>query len=166
MEDIGLGSYHGPRLPWILQLEVPFRFGLPLGIFVELSAQTAIVSQGGSLETVADLSHTAAWGGVVELRDAVGSVLGAADYDLISASGVDYRVAVVPEVPTLPLLLSGLLVLGFRLHTLPGSWRRSIAVAADGSCRCRRPVSGPSAAPRCAPAHPTAPARRRRPRRR
>jgi hypothetical protein len=131
VDDIGQGSYHGPQLPWILQLEVPFRFGLPFGIAVELSAQTDIVSQGGSLETLADLSHTAAWGGVVELRDAVGSVLGAADYDLTSASGVDYRVAVVPEVPALPLLLAGLLVLGFRLHALPGTRRQSIAVTPD-----------------------------------
>jgi hypothetical protein len=127
VDDIGQGSYLGPQLPWILQLEVPFLFGLPLGIFVDLSAQTEIVSQGGSLETLADLSHTAAWGGIVELRDGGGNVLGAADYDLTSASGVDYRVAVVPEVPTLALLLAGLLVLGSRLHAFPGATRRSIA---------------------------------------
>ena len=63
-----------------------------------------------SADSVADLGHTIAWEGIVELRDADGHVV--TDYAALSAtSGFDYRnayVAAVPEPSGGLLLLAGL----------------------------------------------------------
>ena len=63
-----------------------------------------------SADSMADMGHSIAWGGITELRDANGQLV--ADYSAVSAtSGFDYRsayVSAVPEPGTGALLLTGL----------------------------------------------------------
>lgn len=70
-------------------------------------------SQGGSSATssfAADMSHTMAWGGISELRDAQGNLL--SDFSAVSASsGYDYRYAyAVPEPSVSAMMGAGLLI--------------------------------------------------------
>ena len=74
-----------------------------------------------SADSVADMGHTIAWGGITALRDAGGALVG--DFSAVSAtSGFDYRnayVSAVPEAPASLLLLAGLAMLGT-------GWRRGL----------------------------------------
>lgn len=87
------------------------------------SAGTSIYEpkQLSSADSVADLGHTIAWGGISALRDAGGALVD--NYSAVSASsGYDYRLAYVSAVPEAPgslLLLAGLAMLGV-------GWRRGL----------------------------------------
>ncbi|WP_310332893.1 PEP-CTERM sorting domain-containing protein [Roseateles asaccharophilus] len=84
-------------------------------------------SQGGlggssaSSAFAADLSHTMGWGGIGELRDASGQLIGEFTALSVSDSGLDYRfaaVAAVPEPGTVWALTAGLVVLAARARRL------------------------------------------------
>ncbi len=89
-----------------------------------------------SADSVADMGHTIAWGGIAELHDAGGQLV--TDFAAVSASsGFDYRnayISTVPEAPASLLLLAGLAMLGT-------GWRRS----AHKASRHGTGSAGPSA---------------------
>ena len=66
-------------------------------------------------ESVVDMGHTLAWGGVTAVVDAAGQPVG--NFSMVGlGSGVDFRlpfVSAVPELSPAPLLLAGLAMLGW-----------------------------------------------------
>lgn len=88
--------------------ELDFTFGQTLPD-VKLQITTTASSAGGygySSSSAADLSHTAVWGGFVEVRDSGGNVV--SNYSFSSASGTNF-VQAIPEPGTCALLvLSGM----------------------------------------------------------
>lgn len=84
---------------------LPFTFGdWTNDVTLRITTAAAAASQGSfyTSETTADLSHTATWGGFVEVRDANGNLV--TNYSFSSASGVNYAQA-VPEPGSASLLL-------------------------------------------------------------
>lgn len=110
-----IGFPYNETVDTIVTFNIPFTFGteFELGIFANAIARTA--SQAGvdfiNTATV-DFSNTITWNGI----SAVTLNGQAVDYDLTSASGVDWRTARVtpiPEPETYAMLLAGLGLLGF-----------------------------------------------------
>lgn len=86
-----------------------FFFNVPIEIRVALNVSASATDSGSA---GAQFGNTLEWGGITELRDSSGSLVGS--YNLVSGSGVDWRQAVAaPAVVPLPagfgLLCSGLL---------------------------------------------------------
>lgn len=93
--------------------EVPFTFGSAVTIDARLEAgafgHALVMATDGSFEAGYDLARSAYWGGITSVT--VGGE--AVDFDLSSASGVDYRYSMVPvpEPGSAALLALGLLAL-------------------------------------------------------
>jgi hypothetical protein len=86
-----------------------FTFGQTLeDVKLQITTYTlAAGSYGYSSTTTADLSHTANWGGIVEVRDSNGDLV--TNYSFTSASGTDFTQP-IPEPGTCVLLILGGLV--------------------------------------------------------
>lgn len=102
-----------------------FRFGAPISLHLAgtLEAHASALVQGADLASanasagfLGDLSHTIAWGGILEVHDTAGNLLSGYTA-LSSATGYDYRLAAVSQVPepaALWLALCGIVALGLR----------------------------------------------------
>jgi hypothetical protein len=105
----GNGSISGQTFLGIEQTQVlNFTFGQAIED-VKFEIMTIASSAGGygySSESTADLSHTAVWGGFVEVRDSNGNLVG--DYSFSSASGTDFTQPIPEPGACTLLVLSGM----------------------------------------------------------
>lgn len=98
----GNGSLDNPNfLNAPRTLEISFTYGVPLELRFWVQIQTAALWDNGSY-AIADLSHTATWGGITDIEDSLGDPV--EDYSLSSDSGTDY-LNPIPEPSTTALLL-------------------------------------------------------------
>ncbi|MEO8442126.1 MAG: FxDxF family PEP-CTERM protein [Betaproteobacteria bacterium] len=110
-----IGFPYNETVDTIVTFNIPFTFGtaFELGIFANAIARTASQGAVEAINTATvDFSNTITWNGI----SAVTLNGQAVDYDLTSASGVDWRTATVTAVPepeTYVMLLAGLGLLGF-----------------------------------------------------
>ena len=81
-------------------IQVPFVLGQPFTV----SGNTSVSANGfsdfleGGSSAFADFSGTLNWGGITEVRDDAGALI--QDWDVVSASGADYRDEIIPpEIP-------------------------------------------------------------------
>jgi hypothetical protein len=104
-------QFDGDPWPRTIEIRQGFVFGEPFEIGFQLSASTGAA---GAL-AVADVRHTATWGGIDAVRVS-GVALDVDDYTLQSASGTDYRGALtpVPELSPALALAIGLAALALR----------------------------------------------------
>ena len=95
---------------------VPFTFGATLeGVELRINTHAQSIGRPGfSSSALADLSHTANWGGFGEVRDAGGNLVN--DYTFTSASGFNYTqsITAVPEPSSLLLGMIGCSALAWR----------------------------------------------------
>lgn len=108
-----------PRQTMSLTFVMPIVFGQPQNFYATLRADAlsaGLDCHGCTTFASVAFNHTLNWGGTTEVRDANGQVLGS--YTMSSDSGMDYRVAAVPEPASWLMLLLGLAL------TLPLARRR------------------------------------------
>lgn len=137
--DTGVGRQSGP-LPGAVAYEQRFVWGLPVAIGVTLVADLEITGlNNGSANGYFDLSHSAAWGGILGVRDDTGMLVPPQAYALSAASGTDYRGAVsaIPEPGAWLLFLGGTLALGARRD----GPARAVAIAGSARSARRRPAA-------------------------
>lgn len=106
------GTHSGTPFLGITQEHIlPFTFGdWTNDVTLRITTVAVAAGQGSyyTSEVQADLSHTAIWGGFVEVRDASGNLV--TNYSFSSASGVNYTQA-IPEPGSASLLVLGAVVL-------------------------------------------------------
>lgn len=121
---VGVGAQDGVMPPWSAEFDLAFTWGASFGVGFGLSAHAEIVDlSNGRAQADFSLLHSAAWGGVISVTDVAGNTIAPGAYQLLSASGADYSgpiAAAVPEVPTLLMLSSGVLLLACRRRARPG----------------------------------------------
>lgn len=95
---------------------IPFTFGTVLeGVELRINSNAQAIGRPDfSSSAVADLSHTANWGGFGELRDASGTLL--TDYTFTSGSGFDFTqsITAVPEPSSMILGMIGCSAIALR----------------------------------------------------
>lgn len=112
--ESGIGTHSGPALPLVIEAEANLIFGRPSVIYVRLIANLDIdFAHAGLSEGFVDVGHTARWDGIDAVLDFNGNPL--AGYQLVAASGTDYREHIttllpmpVPELGSLWLMALGL----------------------------------------------------------
>lgn len=100
------------------EVELEFIYGQPFLLRMNMEAYMDaqnVELLPGTVEGVLDFSHTAYWNGISSFRDSNGNLV---NPNFVSESGIDWRMAVVPEPATMSLLILPALALIRRKRTL------------------------------------------------
>lgn len=82
--------FEGDAIPFlnrVTNIQIPFTFGTPLAVRVQLSLISNSRSEFGS-DCVVNLQNTAEWGGIAAVADSAGTPV--SGYSVVSASGTNY----------------------------------------------------------------------------